>query len=96
MWELWFIGGGILVCIVLCALSVWAVLTKPENDVLKQLQNLSDKSAALAESAVIWRMMGMHKEAEESMAEAVRLDTLMWAVINGEKTWPISKQTQKV
>lgn len=87
MIAIYVIGGTIFVCTALICLTVWAVMTKKYDDgcSLEEIQHLSDLSAGLVDTAVIYKQIGMDKEAEEAMQEAIRLDTMVWDVINGVK-----------
>lgn len=75
---------GIVVTLVVIALTYWAVVTrKSGGDDLDRIQKLADAAAALADTAVIYRQIGMDKEAEEAFAESERLNLMVIDAING-------------
>lgn len=80
-----FLCAGIIVVIVLIALTYRAVVTKDYGpNPLDEIQHLSNMAAELAETAGIYREMGMHEDAEAAMAESQRLSAMVWNVINGK------------
>jgi len=83
---MWFLGGTIFVVFGLIALTVWATMTKKydDGDTLEKIQHISNLSSELVETSLLYKQMGMDKESQEAMAEAVRLDTIVWGVINGD------------
>lgn len=84
--DLVIIGVAIVVCFGLIGLTYWAVVTKKyeDGDLLEKVQHMSNLSSELVETAILYKQMGMDKESEEAMEEAVRLDTMVWGVINGD------------
>lgn len=85
MSELVLIGVAFVVVVVLISLSVWGVMTKKYEDgnALDEIQNLSDRAAALIDTARIYKNHGMDEEALECVEEADRLNKQVWEVING-------------
>jgi hypothetical protein len=73
---------GILLVIALVAASVWAVLRSKSKNSLDEIQHLANMAAALAETAVLYRQLGMNQEADEAWADAERLNKIVWDVIN--------------
>lgn len=78
--------AAILVVIGIVCLTVWAVMTKKYDNPLEDIQRLSDRAAALADTALLYQRMGMEKEAQEALDESERLNAQVWEVINGANT----------
>ena len=83
MIEILFIGGAMLLVFTIIALTVWAVKTSPADDAMAKLQKLADTAWALADTAIMYRKMGMDREAEEAFEESQRLNAMVWETING-------------
>lgn len=84
MWEIWFIGGAILLCVGLCAASVILTLTRKEESPLGQIFARQEKIDALIESAEIWVKIGSQHEADACVSEAKRLSSEVVSILQGE------------
>ena len=84
MWEIWFLGGAILLCVGLCAASVILTMTRKEESPLDQIFARQDKIDALIESAEIWRQIGLPHEVDACISEAKRLNAECLSILNGE------------
>lgn len=83
MFEILFLTVGFLVVAVLIALTYWAVATKQYDDnPLDEIQNLANRAAELADTALIYQRMGMEEEAVAALDESERLNNKVWEVIN--------------
>jgi nitrogen fixation-related uncharacterized protein len=85
---IYFLFGAILLVFTIIGLTVWAVMTKKydDGDTLDEIQHLSDLAAELADTAQIYKRIGMDKEAQEAFEESERLNARVWEVINGANT----------
>lgn len=77
---MWFILAAILAVVCIDAYCIYLVV-KPKEGPWERLVKCSEMSQALAETAVIYRKMGMNEAADDCWYEAQRLHEETMAVL---------------
>lgn len=81
---MWFLILAILVPICLIAYSVYLTL-QPREGAWERLIKCSEMSQALAETAVIYRKIGMDEAANDCWYESQRLNEEVTAIMTGNE-----------
>lgn len=81
MWEFWFIGGAIILCVGLCAASVILTMTRKEESPLDQIYARQEKIEALLDSAEVWKRIGSKEESDACLYEASRLNDEIYSIL---------------
>lgn len=81
MFEIWFVGGGMLLSIACIAASVILTMTHKEETPLDKIFARQEKIEALLESAKIWEQIGSRAEAEACIYEVSRLNEEIYEIM---------------
>lgn len=81
---MWFLTAAILLVIFLSGYSVYLTM-KPRFGPWERMVKCSEMSQALAETAVLYRKMGMNESAEECWSDAQRLSREAKAILMGQE-----------
>ncbi len=80
---MWFLLFAILVVICLDAYCIYLTM-KPRIGPWERLIKCSEMSGEMAETAILYRKMGMHESANNCWSEAQRLQEEVMAIMRGD------------